>query len=239
MSEMMTAQELAEFRTWLNRRAPHNPDDEEFLPVRVTSLHGLLATVDAEREARERAERERDEARESAESATHRAETQNRRAEAAEALADARGRALRGLVEVLPELKRLQKVPKHNRVYPTSTPERVAFAEVLAVLELTAPEALRQQQELEAERDRLRAELGAGDAVIKKLSFALQEAHIERDAAKHLCEVRGRILDAIQGVIPQLEPIQLAEDYGISKAAVCNIVNGKKRRAVNLEAHQA
>lgn len=43
---LMTAQELAEFRAWLNRRAPY-PDDEEFLPVRVSSLHGLLATVDA------------------------------------------------------------------------------------------------------------------------------------------------------------------------------------------------
>ena len=43
--QMMTAQELAEFREWLNRRAP-DPDDDEFLPVRVTSLHRLLAAVD-------------------------------------------------------------------------------------------------------------------------------------------------------------------------------------------------
>ena len=54
----MTPAELIEFRAWLNRRAPYSPDDEEFLPVRVSSLHGLLATLDAERERAERAEAE-------------------------------------------------------------------------------------------------------------------------------------------------------------------------------------
>lgn len=68
--------------------------------------------------------------------------------------------------------------------------------------------ALRLANELEAERDRIRAELEAGDAVIRRLGFALQSEQavkesledqierlrVERDEALALADARGRAL---------------------------------------------
>jgi hypothetical protein len=177
---VMTAQELAEFRAWLNRRAPYSPDDEEFLPVRVTSLHALLATVDALTQRAERAEgelAEKEQARQEAMrrfgevcdewdrlkqdldealAAKERAEARVTELEtlhsevralmikhkdgeaAALALADARGRALEEIAGT--------DFPCGG-VKPLPGPRALAIAR--EALQITAPEALRQQQERE------------------------------------------------------------------------------------------
>jgi hypothetical protein len=189
---MMTAQELDEFRAWLNRRAP-SPDDDDFLPVRVTSLHALLATVDALTQRAEWAEGERDEA------IQHRDRFRQDN-EALGALADARGRALAELV-ALKDLK--------DAHFPGTTPDYEirkpkAWEAAREALSLTAPEALRQQQEREAGKD----------ALIEALRGALEEIAHKADSGIYgsFCDWdEAALYDDLQAALALTPPAALSQ----------------------------
>ena len=143
--QVMTAAELAEARDFVAGMG--GPCDCLICNHFGTLAPRLLATVDARTERAERAERERD--------AYKRAKAENderfcnerddarRERDEALALADARGRALRSI--------RYLKVSDDDN---TGT-LMYAIEEAYDALKLTAPEALRQQQEREAALERV------------------------------------------------------------------------------------
>ena len=162
---MMTAEELAEARSL----SSHDMTKEYYR----TLAPRLLATVDALTQRAERAEgenrtleedcariiRQRDElSRQNFQMAKER--------DAALALADARGRALAELVR-LKDMK--------DAHFPGSTPEYesrkpAAWAAAREALALTPPQALREQQEREAEKDALIETLrGALEALVGRV----------------------------------------------------------------------
>ncbi|GEM_PF-4372493 len=111
--------------------------------ARGKAAHERAKQLDEAIAAKERAEAERDEAREIAEAATHRAETQCRRAESAEAIADARGRALATLKDSVITM-RVTPYGDHDETLDTML-DLINVAD-----DASTPEALRQQQEREA-----------------------------------------------------------------------------------------